>query len=292
MPISPSSSSDDRRLLLAHLDEALSILEHLHPLDDARFLETHVLYEGRSDQQGRIVDWFAEHVPPRIGAHRPFRVLSIGCGSGILDVPVARHLAAAAPALEYVGVDPNQVECDAFARRFDAAALARASLQVDAEPFEAFVSPRPFDLVHLVHCLYYLPDPAAALRQARALVGKGGQLVLIHAPREALNDLAVRFYDRGYGRPTPFAHDFAALFEQWQWPFAHQRIDAEVDVTPLIEGDPVVGPALRDFIVQFDTLRLPMGVQDLVDRYLRCIARVEPGRSTISHPVDVFVIDG
>ncbi|MEM6925280.1 MAG: class I SAM-dependent methyltransferase [Myxococcota bacterium] len=278
-----------RRRLLERLDTLLDDAPPLVPLDESRFLETHVLYEGRSDQQRRIIDWFAQRIDPPRGT---YRVLSVGCGSGILDVPVAASLAQSVGELDYVGVDPNQVECDAFVRRFEQAELPQtAELTVAASTFEAFTDARGFDLVHLVHCMYYLPDPASALRRARSFLRPGGQLVLVHAPCEALNDLAIRFYDKGYGRPTLFADDCAALMDGLEWAYDRSRIEARVDVTPLVGGDPEVALALRDFIVQFDSLQLAPELQSLVDRYLALISAPSPeGPVFIDHPVDVFVI--
>ena len=56
--------------------------------------------------------------------------------------------------------------------------------------------------------------------------------------------------------------------------------------------DSRIGLALRDFIVQFDSLRLPAPVQDLIGRYLRLISVEDRGETHIAHPVDVFVIGG
>ncbi len=287
----PSIDRDaDRRGLLAQLDQLLLHAPPLVPLAEERFLETHVLYEGRSDQQRRIIDWFGRRFGPRVPGDRPYRVLSVGCGSGILDVPVAASLAEASPALQYVGVDPNAVECEAFASRF-AEAGVDAELSVVAEPFEVFEDEAGFDLVHLVHCLYYLPDPGAALERARSFVRSGGALVLVHAPCGELNELSTRFYDKAYGRPTLFADDCADQMRRLGWRSERSRIDARVDVTPLVDGDAATALALRDFIVQFDFRQLPSDVQALVDRYLALVSQPTPdGAVYIDHPVDVFVI--
>ncbi len=59
-----------------------------------------------------------------------------------------------------------------------------------------------------------------------------------------------------------------------------------------MNGDPEIGLALRDFIIQVDSQRLSSPVQEIVERYLRLIAVEDRGRNHISHPVDVFLIDG
>ena len=156
----------------------------------------------------------------------------------------------------------------------------------------SFATDRAFDLIHFVHSLYYMPDPSAALEKARKLLAPGGRLIVFQAPREALNDLAVRFWDKKYARPTLFAEDFAELLDRWGWAYERGRVEAAVEVTPFVNGDPEVGLALRDFIVQVDSQRLPPPVQEIVERYLRLIAVEDRDRHHIPHPVDVFFIDG
>jgi SAM-dependent methyltransferase len=283
---------EERERLLARLDEALARVDHLSSLDEARFLETHGIYEGRSDQQQRIIEWFGAQIVPSLRPGRPCRVLSVGCGSGMLDVPVATRLASRTAELQYVGVNPNRVECEVFERLFRKASLPGARVEVVPETFESFETDRAFDLIHFVHSLYYMPDPCVALEKARKLLAPGGRLIVFHAPREALNDLAVRFYDKQYARPTLFAEDFAELLDRWGWAYERGRVEAAVEVTPFLARDPDIGFALRDFIIQVDGQRLPPPVQEIVERYLRLIVVVDRGRNHIPHPVDVFFIDG
>ncbi|MDJ0847071.1 MAG: class I SAM-dependent methyltransferase [Myxococcota bacterium] len=283
---------EERERILARLDEALAEVDDLVPLDEARFLETHGIYEGRSDQQQRIIDWFGEEIAPALRPDRPFRVLSVGCGSGMLDVPIATRLASRTADLQYIGVNPNRVECEAFERLFRQASLPGARFEVVPATFEGFETDRAFDLIHFVHCLYYMPDPCAALEKARKLLAPGGRLIVFHAPREALNDLAVRFWDKKYARPTLFSEDFTQLLDRWGWAYERGRVEAAVEVTPFVKGDPDIGLALRDFIVQVDSKRLPPTVQEIVEHYLRLIVVEDRGGHHISHPVDVFFIDG
>ncbi len=280
-----------REEMLARLDRALVDVDELVPLGGQRFRDTHDIYEGRSDQQPRIIRWFAERLTPVASGH-PFRVLSVGCGSGLLDFPVASRLAEQVDDVHYVGIDPNAAQCAAFARRFDEAGLAGVRVDVLAGCFEDVDVTHGFDIVHFVHCLYYMPDPMSALSRARGLLAPGGRLVVFQAPCEALNDLATRFYDKQYARPTLFAEDLASTLDARGWRYERGRIDARVDVTPFVDGDPVLGLALRDFIIQVDGVRLPAQVSALVDDYLHSVAVHRDGRSHIAHPVDYFVIDG
>lgn len=289
---SSADISKARASLLAHLDSALGKLKELPHMDEARFLETHTVYEGLSDQRQRIIDELCERIDPRPPVDRPLRVLGVGCGGGDVDVAVARSLAAEVDELVYVGVDPNPSQCAAIERFFAESDIPGVRLEVEVETFEDLVTSGSFDVVHFVHSLYYMPDPAVALARARRMLAPGGELVVVQAPCEELNELSVRFYDKCYERPTLFADEIAELLGRWKWSFERTRLDARVDVTALVDGEPEVGAALRDFIIQFDGRRLPRSVQDLVERYLRLIAFRHEGRSFIAHPVDAFFISG
>lgn len=293
-PASLSLARAPRKDLLGRIETALIGSSDLVPLTDARYLETHGIYEGRSDQQRLIIDWFGEWFGSRVAPTRPrqdsFRVLSVGCGSGILDVQIAKQLLKQTDDLHYVGVDPNQIECEAFEQNFTDAAPVQAQIEVVNTTFEDLEAARGFDVIHFVHSLYYMPDPTAALEKARKLLAPGGSLIVFHAPREELNDLTVRFWDKQYARPTLFAEDFAEKLDAWRWDYERERIDARLEVSPLAETDSSIGLALTDFIVQIDSTRLPASVQAPVQRYLRLVSVEDRGETHISHPVDVFVI--
>lgn len=276
--------------LLAELDVALRGLEQLPQLDDGHYLATHTLFEGLSDQRECITDELCERIDPRRSVGRPLRVLGVGCGAGEVDLSLARSLVAEGDELVYVGVDPNSAQCAAFEEFFAGAELPGVELEIEVATFDEFESPHDFDVIHFVHSLYYMPDPAAALARARRMLAPGGQLVFVQAPREELNELAVRFYDKSYERATLFADDLSEILAGWDWSVERTRLDARVDVTAFVEDEPEVGAALRDFIVQVDGGRLPADVQDLIERYLRLVAFQREGRSLIAHPVDAFFI--
>jgi SAM-dependent methyltransferase len=142
--------------LLGRLETALIDSSDLVRLTDARYLETHGIYEGRSDQQRLIIDWFADWFADRIAVGlRPngaFRVLSVGCGSGILDVQIATRLAKQTHDLDcdlhYIGVDPNRIECETFQQNFADAELDQAQVEVVNTTFENLDAGPGFDVIH------------------------------------------------------------------------------------------------------------------------------------------------
>ena len=140
--VSPTSLAlqEQQRNLLGRLDTELRGSGKLIPLCDARYLETHEIFESRSDQQGLIIDWFSHFFKDRFAESESragtFRVLSVGCGSGILDLQLATHLLDQSQDFQYIGVDPNSVECEYFEGQF----AGFASGQLGDEPQVAVVS--------------------------------------------------------------------------------------------------------------------------------------------------------
>lgn len=260
------------------------------PLDDARFLATHRAFENSSGQRELIIAWFRQHSAKQPAQAGTRRVLSIGCGDGSVDVPMARALAGKCGSLEYVGVDPNAAELQQCQTSFATADLPGVTSTTHEGTFDEFEGNGLFDHIHCVHSLYYMPDPAAALERALGLLAEGGELVLLHAPRKELNALTSRFYDKHYGRKTLFADDFADVLDATDFSYRRERIEARIDVTPMFGSQQKEAHALRDFILQFDSRSMPVAVTEPVERYLRLIADGTRSSASIAHPVDVFVI--
>ncbi|MEO0479785.1 MAG: methyltransferase domain-containing protein [Planctomycetota bacterium] len=277
--------------LLERLDSEFSDIE-LRPLEGQRFLESHAVFEARSNQRRRILAWFRDRIPSLVARRSSFGALSVGCGAGPLDIPIAKWIAECTDKLVYAGVNPNGVECEEFAKAFANQRIGDAELEITATTFEEFDATRSFELVHFVHSLYYMDDAAEALERARRMVAPGGHLVVIHAPEEELNDLASRFYARLYGRQSLFAADVRDTLDRSGCKYEQARIEAEIDVTAFFNGDAEIGLALRDFILQVESDELPRQVQEVVERHLRSIASERDGRWAIPHPVEVFVVEG
>jgi len=273
--------------LRADVDRRLGALDGIDPLSDERYHRTHERFEAASDQRQRILDWFERFIGHGERADTPIsKVLSIGCGGGVMDRRIVDVIAEHSGPIHLTGVDPNPEHIDAFTSAFGA-----TSHQVDAFAggFEDFRSERRFDLVYFLHCLYYFETIEQPLIDAAERLAPGGALVVLQAPNDDLNHLADRVWRKQFEQSAWYSDDVADVLAGMDGRTTRTRIEAWVDVTPCFRpGDPS-GVELLDFIVQADTRDLPEALGDSLRDSLRSICETRGDRLRVSHPVDALV---
>ena len=264
-----------RPLLDRHLP-----LPALHPGDYAR---GHALFEARSDQRRRVVAWLdarlAEHP-----ADTPLSVLSVGCGPGAVDGPLAAAAGGRAvpgTVVRWTGIDPHGPSASAFD-----AAVRHAAPDVEvvahACTFDRLETGERYDVVTFVHSLYYVPDVAAALHRAVGLLAPGGRLLVLHAPLGALNELAAALAPETGGHPQWWSDTVATELRRMDVDVELEELDAEVDLTGCGSAD----RALLDFTVQAE---LTDAAREAVLGFLRAAARPGDGLR-LPHPVTAFTV--
>jgi SAM-dependent methyltransferase len=269
------------------IDGHLDAFDSLEELSDARYHATHERFEAASNQRALILDWL-EDLADRMTFRpdRAARLLSVGCGGGVMDRRITRIFSEHAHALALVGVDPNPEHTRAFRRQF-----AREGFDVRAFTglFEDFDTRQTFDVIHFVHCLYYFEHIEPELRKAFAMLAPGGAMVILQAPNEDLNHLADRVWKKQFDQSAWYSDDVAAALARMGIEFRIHRIDAEVDVTECFDPDSRAGTDILDFIVQADTAQFTAPFRASLRESLRSICRRRGRRLFCEHPVDAIV---
>src|SRR6056297_457417 len=278
-----SSAADIRTRIAHHFEELTSLRE----LSDARYHATHETFESASNQRELILEWLGAlarrlDLPSRGHA----RLLSVGCGGGVMDLRVARVFSDHVDAVSLVGVDPNPEHTRAFQSQLSGEGF---DVDVFTSGFEDFETSRTFDVVHFIHCLYYFEHIVPELRKAVDVLSPDGALVVLQAPNEALNHLADRVWKKQFERSAWYSDDVIAALEGMGADIEVERIDAEVDVTDCFERGNEKGIEILDFIVQAETQKLPQAFQASLRESLRSICRQQGDRLLSRHPVDAIV---
>lgn len=242
------------------------------PLTGKSFDDAYEWYERRSDQQKRILNWLTETIQSiPASSDRPRRLLSVGCGNGLLDLPLIRGLADESNPIEYVGLDPNPVACDIFRRAFDSALPDGVTLDVRNSDIESLDDEFDYDVIMAVHSVYYFDKPGETLDRLLHRLRPGGQLLIVQAPREELNDLSQCFWPRTSEDDLWFSDRVQAHFERRQVRVRRNRLDARVDVSSCLTDEEPAGHRMMDFITQCDSRAWPETILQLCRSYLVAI---------------------
>jgi len=280
-----ATSAKDLRVTI---DDHLGKLPSLDELGDARYHSTHETFEAASNQRALIIDWLedlADRTPfPR---NREARLLSVGCGGGVMDRRIVDVFADHVESLSLVGVDPNPEHTSAFMEQITSGGFP---VQVHTGMFESFSTEKQFDIIHFVHCLYYFEHIEPELRKAVDMLAPGGVLVVLQAPNEALNHLADRVWKKQFDQSAWYSDDVVAVLNGMDVDYRVHRIDAELDVTACFEPDNETGQEILDFIVQADTRKLTRTLQASIDESLRSICRQRGQHLFCAHPVDAIAV--
>lgn len=272
--------------LQAALEHACSPLALSH----ARFDEAHELFERSSSQQQLILDWLIELISSQYALHPELRILSVGCGSGILDVPLIRSIASTTRQLKYTGVDPNERACQRFQDDFDNQHFSNTQLDLRVQDIESLTSTDLFDVICLVHSMYYFDDPASTLDKLLELLAPGGRLVIVQAPDAELNQLAKCFWTHHEENGIWFSDCLAGHLAERRLAFTRERIEGQVDVSRCFRADCPRGEMMLDFITQSESRQLDGDIVQLCLRYLDCVSRPQEDSLLVAHPADAFVI--
>jgi ubiquinone/menaquinone biosynthesis C-methylase UbiE len=259
-------------------------------LSDERFDVTHEAFECSSSQQQLVLRALKELISLHEGSTGALRILSVGCGSGILDNQLISAIASSPEHFEYTGVDPNPVACRRFREDFEKLALPNVKLEVRTEAVESLNINNPFDIIQLTHALYYFKDPADTLGKLRRLLAPGGKLIIVQAPNEYLNQLSECFWSHHAGQDIWFSECLEKYLIKQKIEFTCQRIYGEVDVTRCFNEGCPHGEKLLDFITQSDCRESDAEVRERCLHFLKKISRVDGESLKVEHPTDVFVV--
>lgn len=284
------ASVESRVAALRDLNAALERGCRPHKLSNKRFDETHELFEQSSNQQQLILRWLEDLVRSHDANFNPLRILSVGCGSGILDIPLISSLATNSTRIEYTGVDPNPIACQRFQDEFENQELPNVQLDLLEQDVESLTSSDRFHIIHVVHSLYYFKDPAHTLEVLLSMLAPGGRVAVIQAPEAELNQLSKCFWMHHEENGIWFSDRLAAHLSRRRLAYSIHRIDGEVNVARCFEADCPLGEMMLDFITQSSCQQLDDKILQRCLSYLRCISRPNNGNLLVAHPADAFVI--
>lgn len=258
----------------------------LQGLTGADYARAHEVFEARSTQRTLLTGWLLGRLTARQG--EDLAILSVGCGDGAVDAQIADALTADADGgqVTYVGVDPHAASAASFEARLRR--LVRPALRVRSlvGTLGQLPASNSFDVVMFVHSLYYVQSLEETLDQARRLLRPGGEILVLQADREGLNDLAALLAPPASGLPQWWAESTEAVVASSGLHARRGTLRGELDLSVCADPEDLTGRDVLDFTVQ---ARVPRSLYDGVLEVIRQLSSTE-GELIVPHVLRTWVL--
>jgi SAM-dependent methyltransferase len=261
-----------------------------HPLSDREYAECFDTFKQISTEWQSTQKWLIDDFLPRCAWTDPLNILSIGSGTGDFDLHLMKLILKRWRIKSYVAVDPNPDHNQIFITRFRESGLPVPNFKVHSRTFPMQDLDMKFDLIHMTHCLYYIPDRLKAIQSAMDILNNKGIMLIFHQTPLGINEIQKRFLKSAKGNKKEMysSKDIHRLLESIPASFAFDIIDGLLDVTDLVAPPSIRGRRLLNFFLECRADLLPREFKEEVIDFINGLAFTENDRQVIFHPVGVF----
>lgn len=278
---------------IEHIRQEMAQLAEVTPLEGLHYAACLQTYEAASNQRALILEWFTEQVIPELSTDST-SLLSIGCGAGDLDIKILAAGRQHTAQVFYAGLEPDAGQCEKFVTRMAIPDDHNTSIEGHNTRFEDFAAERRFDLIIMVHSLYYMGDPEQAIDDALNLLNPLGRLVILIASNDSLNELSSSFWKMENAGATWFSEDLSKHLNSRGIAFDSKRLEATLDISsccdPGSDSEIEKGNRIADFVAQVPTTKLPPRLRDMIFSYLKASAQGDGRSRWLPHNVHAFTI--
>ncbi len=271
-------------------------------IDGGAYAEFYVLRKNASTMTQATIEWFHNHVDVWLRevtheneSHLP-AILSVGSGEGDIDIEIIKAIQPylGSKKLKYDALEPNLRHYERFLDRINRMPLdASLSLAIYNVYFDQFSTNQQYDVVLLIHVLYYFDDPYQAIRQALRYTKPGGRVVIIHQSSTGIPEIQRKhMYKLKSNVDELFTtDDIKKSLDNGGEQYRFFNIDAHLEVTECLKRSEV-GLKIMSFCMecdlsQIDKLRLNLLAQSFSDL---AVSRGN-GKSFIYEPLGAFIVD-
>jgi len=259
------------------------------PLDDRQYAECFNAFKKISTEWTALSEWLRNDFLPALPDRPSGRVLSVGSGTGDFDLVLMQILCEKIPHIAYTALDPNNEHNRIFRNRYESGVFRVDSLEVIPSAFGPDNVSGPFDIIHLTHCLYYIPDRRAAIERAWRLLAPGGNLLIFHQTPLGINEIQKAFLQRVKGDEKEMFStlDIRKLLEELALPYSHDILVSDLDVTDCLRKNDA-GRLLLSFMLECHSEDLEPALRAEIVAFITETCRRVEGRHFLFHPVGIF----
>jgi len=260
------------------------------PLSSEAYARCFASFKQISNEWEAMLRWLREELLERLSPQEPLRVLSVGSGTGDFDFRLLEVLRRKYTAIEYVTIEPNPLECRELEQRIVSHPESRVHFEVCPVTFEAFTTRKRFDLIHLTHCLYYIPDHERAIRACLELLTDHGRALIFQNTPKGINQIQHTFMKRVKGAEAEMfsSKEIERILRDLGITYQLDIIDSFLDVTPCFQAASETGEDLWCFFLECDVRPLLPEIRGEIVNYLEGLCLEEGGCKLLYNPVAVF----
>ena len=262
------------------------------PLSDREYAECFDTFKQISTEWQSTQKWLTDDFLPQCAWTEPMNILSIGSGTGDFDLQLMKLILKHWRIESYVAVDPNLDHNEAFASRFRESGLPVQDFRILSQTFPVQNLDLKFDLIHMTHCLYYIPNRLKAIQGSLDILNNKGLILIFHQTPLGINEVQKSFLRRakGYEGEMYSSKNIYRLLESLQVTFTFDIIDGILDVSEFAAPKSIRGKRLMNFFLECRADTLPPKFREEVRDFIKELAFLDNNRQVIFHPVGIFRI--
>jgi SAM-dependent methyltransferase len=261
------------------------------PLTEKEYAECFNAFKKVSTEWMAIKEWLSDDFIPSLAGRKSAKILSIGSGTGDFDLTLMRMLLSKIPTLSYIALDPSVIHNKIFLNNYKNSGLNISSFQIIAQPFSEDLLGGGFDLIHLTHCLYYIPDRKMAISKAYDMLNPGGILLIFHQTPLGINEIQRLYLKKVKGDDKELfsSNDILLIIKELGLKSNFNILISDIDVTDCIAGTDT-GRRILSFFLESNIEGLDQTQYNEIIRTLKEICWCQDGRYFLFHPSGIFWI--
>lgn len=248
------------------------------PLSGEYYVECNEVFRRSTNQAERMLNEMSTYAEDRSG----LRILSVGSGAGLFEMPMLRTLEG--KVASFVGVDVNEHACRLLQTKLEGEFSASFDFEVVNQAFQDYHTEHRFDVVLFNHTFEYLDgDRLSWIQKSRELLAEAGNVLIFSPNRGGIN----KYYDEVFS--PCFSEDLEQLLTMVDIRHSRTTIQAECDLALLAGGDDDPDKIrLLSFLTQVDCRELPAAMRETFVKYFLSLRNGDS--SMIPHPTTLFVL--
>lgn len=250
----------------------------MKPLTGEYYVKCNEVFRNSTDQARLMLNEVDRYSVDR----SKLRILSVGAGAGLFEIPMLEILGDKVES--FAGVDVNEHACRLLIEKLERKFSGSLEYEVANEAFQDFQTGQRFEIVLFNHTFEYLDgDRLSWVQKSRDLLSDDGNVLIFSPNRGGIN----KFYGEVFA--PCFSEDLARLLDTVGMQHTTTRIDGQLDVS-LLTGDRQNPDRIRllSFLTQIDC----RGASDSeLSGFVRYFLSLRNGdTSMVHHPTTLFVL--